>query len=329
MCPWNIPHEPPPDYEALLKALPAEASDPVLKQHVVTKAIFRQFAAMAGKYVNLVVPYDVLEGREEKATGPKGCGVETGFIPYGSVSAESVWKTVEDNLTEAINAARQDRLHGNPVLEQTLKDCIALHMTRSYRYMTIHAGAAARAAESLLGNMMVNHPGLLEAEFHRRTGLYATGPEGLAYVLARPLEDWYERMRGPYARVSIESTFGRIREIFRQYEIEVGHATGGSELLISDSPAISYQLSSDNSTVEAINLAIGDSNGTLMPVAPDCIVGISPAARVSHLSRAQIDTFNHIQVLSAARYVYYRPESDLRAFAEVARAAREGQSASA
>ena len=113
----------------------------------------------------------------------------------------------------------------------------------------------------------------------------------------------------------MEAMFRRVRAAFRRQAIEVWHVPIGYELLISDSPAFTFQYLNGNTSVVP-NVAIGDSHGVALPVARNCLVVIRPKAKDDELLPGQVSLFNELQVTISHRYVYYRPGSGLKAFVE-------------
>ena len=136
---------------------------------------------------------------------------------------------------------------------------------RSLRYLEINRVAAAQSIENVRKGAPVARRALLEAEFQRRHRLVPAGPEALATLLDGPLAEWRSfDERGVIARASIETMFRRVRDTFRPQEVEVWHVPPGHELLISDSPAITFRYSSDHTKIHS-NVAIGDALASPSP----------------------------------------------------------------
>ena len=157
---------------------------------------------------------------------------------------------------------------------------------------------------------------LLQAEFRRRYGLLAAGPEALGMLLDEPISKWRSLdTRGVTVRTSMESMFRRVRAALRRQAVEVWHVPIGYELLISDSPAFTFRYLDGNTSVLP-NVAIGDSHGIALPVARDCLVVIGPEAKDDELLPGQVSLFNELQVTVSHQYVYYRPGSGLKIFVQ-------------
>jgi hypothetical protein len=321
MSSWQIPpRESPETYNARLRDLIPEAGDVTGDQHVVSRVLLKGFAApgLRGSGWQLA-PYDVRRGHEQKLRGLKGCGKVVNFLPYASTSAERLWNEVETRLDAAISAARDGRLHEREKDVGAIKDGIALHLVRSLRYREAHRAAVHRAVADLRTNMLQERTLLLLAEFYRRYGLYPAGLDALNSVLDGPISKWLDtEASGALPRVSMEFMFQRVRDTLRPDAVEIWHVPIGRELLISDAPAITFRYSNDGALME-LHVAIGDSHGTALPLARDCLAVIGPAAKDALLAPEQVDWWNRIQVRSAYEHVYYRPGSGLGSFVAAAR----------
>jgi hypothetical protein len=111
----------------------------VVKPHVVSQVILRQFAA-PGRNGHRLIPHH----RKHGPGVPKSvreCRKAPNFLRAGSASAERLWKATEDKLPQAISAAKSGRNQLAVEDVKTLKDAIALHLVRSYRYMAVHTAA--------------------------------------------------------------------------------------------------------------------------------------------------------------------------------------------
>ena len=139
-------------------------------------------------------------------------------------------------------------------------------------------------------------------------------------ILEGPIYRWRSwDTRGGIVRVSMEGMFQRVRETLRHNAVGIWHAPSGRELLISDSPAFTFQYA-EGYTHVGTNVAIGDSHGIAMPLARDCLAAIGPVDNGDELPPEQVSLFNRLHVELAYWYVYYHPGSALKTFAqEVAR----------
>jgi len=317
---WSFPSDDHDPFERIAQLPPPTGSDP-RKQHVITRALLKGFAepGTAGKGWTLT-PYDVVNRRLLKPRGVRGCGFVLDFIMYAAQSAESTWKSVEDDLPTAIEAARAGDLHlaENSRLRDTITDAIALHYVRTPRVRQQHSELTEKVTSAVRARTLAERPADLEREFLRRTGLVPAGPEALDAVLDDVMRPWRESVAsGALARVSLVSLFERISAGLRGLPIEVWHTAPKSELLISDNAAFTFAFSADGTSAET-NMAFGDSQGAALPIARDCLVAIGSTPKDEVLPAHTASLLNEIQVRNAGTYVYFRPGSGLARFVESA-----------
>ena len=315
---WSFPRDDHDPFERIAQLPPPTGSDP-RKQHVITRALLKGFAepGTAGKGWTLS-PYDVVNLRLLKPTGLRGCGFVLDFIMYAAQSAESTWKSVEDDLPAAIRAARAGNLHRaeNSRLRDTITDAIALHYVRAPRVRQQHSELTEKVTSAVRARTLAERPVDLEREFLRRTGLMPAGPEALDAVLDDAMRPWRESVaNGALARVSLVSLFERISAGLRGLPIEVWHTAPRSELLISDNAAFTFAFSPDGTSAET-NMAFGDSQGAALPIARDCLVAIGSTPKDELLPARTASLLNELQVRNADTYVYFRPGSGLATFVE-------------
>jgi len=319
MSKWVIPPADSSDvYLKRVRELESEANKRVKNQHVVSKVVLKGFAAPGSRGLGWqLTSFDLRLGHEQKPRGLSGCGRVPDFLTFASESAEQLWKSVEDQLHNAILAAREGNLHDHNAHVEAIADCIALHLVRSIRYLELHQAIIAKSAESVRKEALHSRKAMLESEFRRRYGLEAAGPEALAIILKGPIAKWRDLdQRGALVRTSMEAMFRRVREALRTQAVEVLHVPRGYDLLISDSPAVTFRYLAGNKGIEP-NVAIGDSDSIVMPLARDCLVAIGPKAQDSELLPDQVSFFNRLQIAAGYRYVYYHPASGLRKFVQV------------
>lgn len=316
MSRWEIPPADPSEvYLKRVRELEPEAHKRIKNQHVVSKVILKGFAAPGqGGTGWQLTPFDLRLGRELKPRGIGGCGKVPDFLEFASESAEQLWKSVEDQLHTAIGAARAGHLRDQDAYAEAIKDGIALHLVRSLRYREMHRAIVAQSIENVRREAVHSRRALLQAEFYRRTGLLAAGPEALGTLLDEPISKWRALdTRGATVRASMEAMFRRVRAVLRPQAVEVWHVPTGYALLISDSPAFTFRYLNGHTSVMP-NVAIGDSHGIALPVAGDCLVVTGPKAKDDELLPDQVSLFNQLQVTISHRYVYYRPGSGLKTF---------------
>jgi hypothetical protein len=295
-------------------------------QHVVSKVILKGFASLGPRGKGwLLTPFDLHFGHEQRPRGLDGCGKVADFLPFASASAELLWKGVEDRLHPAIEAARAGHLHDQQSHAEAITDSIALHLVRSLRYRDMNRAIVARTIDNVRQEAVHSRRAMLEAEFQRRHGLAAAGPEALAMMLEDPISKWRALdVKGAIVRVSMESMFRRICEGLRPLAVEVWHVPPTYELLISDSPAFTFRYREKGAIIEP-NVPIGDSHGIALPLAGDCLAVIGSTPKDDVLQPNQVSLFNQLQVQVAHRRVYYRPGNKAKTFVEAMLRLKNGQ----
>lgn len=318
MSKWVIPPADPSNlYLKRVRELELQANKRIKNQHVVSKVVLKGFAAPGSRGQGWqLTPFDLRLGHEQKSRGLGGCGRVPDFLSFASESAEQLWKSVEDHLHDAIRIARAGKLHSSNAHTEAITDCIALHLVRSIRYLELHRSITVKSIESARQSALHSRKAILESEFRRRYGLEAAGPGALALILEGPIAKWRDLdERGALVRTSMEAMFRRVRQTVRTQEVEVWHVPRGHELLISDSPAVTFRYFAENMGVEP-NVPIGDPDSIALPLARDCLVAIGPKAKDGELSPDQVSFFNRLQIAVSYRYVYYHPMSGLGKFVQ-------------
>ena len=240
--------------------------------------------------------------------GLRGCAKAPDPLTHASASAERLWKTVEDKLGPAVQAARARRIGPEDRHVQVLTDCIALHMVRSIHFAQVHRSAAEATLRDAPAAIVEARHDQLAREFHRRHGIHPAGTEALSTLVEAPVARWRDHYSsGVLGRLSTESMFIRISYALRQHTIELRHPQSGHELVISDSPAFSCGLSTTGALTPWT--PIGDAHFVGMPIAPDCLVVVAPQFTVGELTPKQVELSNRLQLAQASPFVYCRPGS--------------------
>jgi hypothetical protein len=280
-------------------------------QHVVSQAILRGFAAPGpqGKGWQLV-PFDVRRQRAKKPLGLRGCAKAIDFLVIASSSAEMIWKDVEDRIPEAVAVARDGCLHQNTELAAVAKDCLALHLIRRRRYMTVHTQALTASVSGATERIVNSHTEMLISRFRsEHGGLFPGGRASLEAMVEPHVANWVELgEKGVIARASIEAMFRRVRDIFAPLQLQIWRTPPGKEFLISDSPCLTLRYRDGGRLVEP-HVAIGDAHTVAMPIASDCLLALTPETSDDFLVEENVDLFNTLQVSSAFDHFYYRPGS--------------------
>lgn len=314
---WTFPPRRSSDDLAQQRAALAPLRDQLVKnQHVVSRAVLKNFSFKDANGGDALIPYNVRAKRELRALGIGGCGKIQHFIRYASQSLEDLWKSsVEDHLHQ-VSASIQDRsILNKPELVTVVKDCIALHLARSPRYLEIHSASLDKAERRLRPEAIARFKEPLSRLFFAKHGLHPAGNEALESILDEFFAAWRQaNSDGLMERQDIEEAFERIRGTFAPLQIHVRLAPPKSEFLISDAPAFTYLFDASWQKFAKIQGAIGDSNGVGMPIARDCFVTTDPDLRMDEVTAEFVDYLNTVQMKIAYEHVYYRRGSPLASF---------------
>jgi hypothetical protein len=192
------------------------------------------------------------------------------------------------------------------------RDCLALHLVRSPRYMARHAGAVRKTFGGFKDFVIDKwRESLIDAYIAKHGGLLPAGRESLGTLVDPVIEDW-QRLdtSGVMARADIEFMFHRVRETFASVNVEVLHASVGEEFIISDSPCFTLRYSDDRTRVTP-HVAIGDSHTVTMPISRDCYLALGENERDEVLIDDTVRLLNELQMHSAFGHLYYRPGSKI------------------
>jgi hypothetical protein len=311
MTGWHFPpRESPEKSLQRLRELDAEADRRVSEQHLVSRVILKRFTSLLDDGSRKVGRYDVARRTHLDPKGIRGCAKVTDFVKYRSESIEKLWQAVENRLPASLTLACDRDSTLNPGAIDIIKDCIALHYVRSYRYAQVH-GDSVRSAELYARHrMLTEHRDKVVREFFRVHGLWPTGDEALNIIIEEHFKPWRQREAdGSLFRQSIEAMFLRVCEILQPLGFEILHAPIGSEFVISDSPAFTFNFDPRKSAV-GLNMAIGDSQGVGMPLSPDCFVCVGPTTQRTVVTEENVQKLNEMQTILAHRQVYFRPDGD-------------------
>jgi hypothetical protein len=315
MAEWKFP--PHPTHSETMSRIEElrNVDEPTIKrQHIVSQVLLRRFSAPSPKGSRLVSHH--LRHGPQPPKSIRECGKAPGFLSAAVQSAELLWKEVEDKLGPAIEAARHGGVHGNVAHVATIKDAIALHAIRSYRYMDAHKNAFVEAELDVRQELLSNRRELLRAAFRRKYGLEPGGREALLLMAEPTFEEWrHLESSGIYGRVSIEAMFDRVRRAFQLIPLEIGHTSAPDSLLVSDSPAVSIRFEGAKAQFR-VGVAFGDAHTVVLPLSPDCVAALGAEDLESILSSAHVRLLNDAQLLAARDYVYYRPGSNLSRYVE-------------
>ncbi|QUF04720.1 DUF4238 domain-containing protein [Actinosynnema pretiosum subsp. pretiosum] len=277
----------------------------------MSQVLLRRFAGQDGNGGAVLIPYDIKNNRELKSRGTAACARVDHFVPWASQSLEELWQTVENKMGAATDRIEQGRNDLNTI--RAIRDAIALHLTRSTRYMRIHEESALRAANVAQNKVLVRYYNALGREYFEQNGRLPDGPRDLIDLADRLVrERAHAGFDGSDKRIMIEEMFRNVKQILNCHALEIWTAPPGCELLVSDAPAFTIRYSADRSAVPLFNVAVGDAHAVVMPLSRTTLACVGKKKKRAVLTVEQVDFFNRALIQNATRFVYYRPGSQLK-----------------
>jgi hypothetical protein len=288
------------------------AAGHVTGQHVISKVILKRYAETSGPHQGLICPFrlDYPEARHQPL-GPDGCGKVRNFIPWGSASAEQLWKETEDGLSDALAAMDAGALLADAGHVSVIKSAIALHFARSKATWAIHSGVWAQTVERGRRRWLTEHRQLLARWFYLQKGLYPAGDEALGIFADELMELSLALGRsGALWRERVESLYLNARAMTQAAGLEILTPPAGEEFLVGDVPALTVR--ADRPGVGVLGgIALAEAQSVFLPLGPRHVVALGRADQVIPLTSAQVAEVNARQLNGAIDYVYLRPESPL------------------
>lgn len=224
------------------------------------------------------------------------------FVAHESAALEQVWGRIERLVPAALAAVRDGSALDRPDVVDQLKAVLALHWARS---------SASKAVNTRLRDQVVvesmsrysKSPGLLDAVFLDKTGLYPAGRK--AREIANQLlhesgaakfdESWFHSVQRHYMRARTE---------FKGMGLKLGHAPKGKDFVIGDVPVITagrYGLAQHQ------GVALMDADSILMPIGPQTVLSIAPELCEEELTVADVDEINRLQKAAFIRWLAWQP----------------------
>jgi hypothetical protein len=293
------------------------ATDNVLieDQHVISRVLLKRFSASVNGRQK-VCSYKILTGTS-RPTSLDTAGMIPNFLAVASGSAEKIWKSVEDRLGDAIDAATSPQ-ELTMRHQAVIKDAIALHYARSDAVRQlggdIYGQLRAHFKRWLTGRF---RPALQDL-FYSQMGFYAGDFQTLDSELLDPLfRDVDELMlSGKWRRVRIQQLFDDTRALIQPASIAVLRSTG-QDFIIGDVPVVTRTNSPEQAAHGVLGgLPIGAAKQVFFPIRPDRAVCLSDSNHWISLSNGEVQEFNALQSKLAIDRIFYRPglsiESDLR-----------------
>lgn len=298
------------DLVSKTRAAGSASAPTVPRQHVTSEAILRRFTDLvdprAGKQLTSC---DLVTGRTRRI-GAGGVGYVTNFVKVDSAATELVWKRVEDSLTDAITAAENGTVLSDPRLVGVLRDTIALHHVRHSQTKGMHENTWADTRARRVAELAATPLG---AEAFRRTyGIHPAGPEGRTMGAEAALSRLTESAdEGALFRLRVEDLFDRICDRFAHNGLEIIiPASQDKEFLIGDIPALTVDFATGAAGL-AQGVGLANATAIVLPLSPRVLAALGPADAIGTAPDVLVDKLNALQVRTAERYVFFRPQADL------------------
>ncbi|MFE9482838.1 DUF4238 domain-containing protein [Streptomyces spororaveus] len=293
-----------------VRELEHQPDRPVRRQHLVSKVLLKRFTAPAtGGAGPQLYPFDLDHPHQaHKLKGPAGCGWVEDFVPFASGSLEAMWARTEQALPRAFAALDAGRLLDEPEHHPVLRDLIALHWVRSHFYRNAFNRLYADFRAQSRRWFLTTGQDLIRAAALQELGLHLTGLQGLQHVvdeLLRPTDELYES--GALLRIRMEEMFHKVRDRIGTAGLEI-YTPATGELLIGDTPAPTIRMDRNG---QVYGTAIGDATTMVIPLGPKHLLTLGRHHTMDVLRDEGRDYMNGLQILAAARHVYYRPRSGL------------------
>ncbi|MFK0238966.1 DUF4238 domain-containing protein [Streptomyces vinaceus] len=282
----------------------------VRRQHLVSKVLLKRFTAPgSGGAGPQLYPFDLRHPHQShKLKGPAGCGWAENFVSFASGTLEDLWARTEQDLPGAFRALDAGRILDEVEHHALLRDFLALHWVRSYFYRDafdrIFTEFRARSRHWFLtdGRDLVRTAALQEC------GLHIAGLEGLQHMvddLLRPTDELFPN--GALMRIHMEEMFNKVRDRISAAGLQI-HPPESGEFLIGDTPAQTIRFDHGH---PIWGVAIRDAASMIIPLGPKHLLSLGRESTLRVMSNDDREAMNRVQILSAVRYVYYRPQSGL------------------
>lgn len=282
--------------------------------HVVSQALLRRFTDPATrKLIEYNLRYEKTHPRP-----PKGVGWVENYISHEPEAHEVYWNTeVETHLHEAFKSidastTEPSLIFTQPQQVQTFKDCIALHWARSIAYKALHELILVAARKRQKQRWREQQKGLLTAAFYDKYSLYPAGSEGLDHINDLVHEPHGVLADGSWFAGRVRTNFEKSRNFFRTQALQIGEVSGSDQLLIGDTPVLSF--ARKPGPWPFYRGPLFDSTTVVLPIGPRHLIGLGREQQWIQLPSAATDHFNRCQVLAAERWVMYHPSVDLSKF---------------
>lgn len=281
------------------------------KPHAISQCLLRQWEELgAGRRDPQLISVDLWHGHSRHlSAGAVGRGDD--YLAGAPARLEPVWSAVETDFPGALDAARKGRVFDDPRAIETLQRMLWIHFLRGLEMRRAHANAAQESIDQTSARLRAE-PSTLAAAFRHQTGLDPTGPGALDAALERLIDPFRTMVeQGELLTERLAHHYHDFPRLLATYPtIQIARPPEGSQLVIGDCPAIPINYDRAE-TAPWDPVPAFDSHTILLPIAPDCLLGLAPTSGPIPLAPNAVEFFNQQQIARAHRYVYCTPSSGL------------------
>ena len=294
-------------------SLEPPASRRVTNQHVVSKVLLSRFTVRrSGSKGGRLTRFDLDHpGWRQPEVSPKVCANATDFVEHDSAKIENLWQKTEQYMPEVFIAIEANIPVTDPQHLTLLRDFMALHLVRSYRFKAVHTHALPKVAAELKVKLLETY-----REDLRRLALQATGE----HLDDRRLDEYAARMiaESPVTQAhiagrdfpnSLERIFALAKDRLQNWYPELIRASMG-HFIIGDSPAITLCRQADlmnPATGVRTNVPIDDATAMILPLGPRHLLSMGPQSIAATAELAFVQRINSWQINHARKHVFFKP----------------------
>ncbi|GLX00992.1 DUF4238 domain-containing protein [Microtetraspora sp. NBRC 16547] len=293
-------------------SLKPPVSRKVTNQHVVSKVLLSRFTVRrSGSRGSRLTRFDLDHPDWQSEVSPKVCANATDFVEHDSAKIEDLWQKTEQYMPKVFAATEKNVPVTDPQHLTLLRDFMALHLVRSYRFKTVHTNALSEASAKLKVKLLETH-----REPLLRLALRATGE----HLDDKRLDEYAARMIAESSPAqahiagrdfpnSLERMFALAKERLQNWYPEIIWAPMG-HFIIGDSPAITLRWQGnlmDTATDVQTNVAIDDAKAMILPLGPRHLLSMGPRSTAATAELAVVQRMNSWQISNARKHVFFKP----------------------
>jgi len=281
------------------------------QQHLVSQALLRRFCIPTSQGDRLL-SYNLQYGKTQLLS-TRQVGKLKDFVKIDSEETEKIWARTEQDLPDAIDAARTGRLFKNPKHVAVIKEAIALHFARSLDTLDSTKALWEKTLSDARAAYLAN-PQAMEQIFYLKHGFVAGG----AYVAEQVADDLLAHTRALYQsgaafRLRVVDVFEEARARAASANLEIIRPNRRGQFLLGDVPAISVGPGGHALGIPG-GVPFGDATTVILPLSPTRLAALGSANRFEAVPAVAVKQANSVQVRKAQKYVYMQPGSGLEKF---------------